>query len=178
MIDNPNTGVFLCQCGSNIEPLIDLNTLKQDMERQTNVGHCEIMPYSCLKPGIEKITRIVAKKKLNRVIIAGCEGRLMLKKMENDLRLLDLHRGQIDMVNLRGHIAAVSDRSPVENAVKAKKLLIASVAELSVLKPSQHRLARIDGPVMIVGGGAASFSAARELSRNKIEYFLSPLLCE
>jgi heterodisulfide reductase subunit A-like polyferredoxin/coenzyme F420-reducing hydrogenase delta subunit len=173
MNNRPNIGVFLCQCGSQIEPLIDLNTLKQEMEQQSHVGYCEVMPYSCLKPGIEIIARAVADKRLNRVIIAGCEGRLMLKKMENELKLLDLHKGQIDMVNLRGHIAAVSDRSPAENALKAKKLLIASVAELAALTPSQHRLARIDGPVMITGGGAASFSAARELSRNKIDYFLS-----
>ena len=173
MHNNPNVGVFLCQCGSRIEPLIDLDTLKRDMARQANVGHCEVLPYACFKPGIETITRAVAAKKLNRVIIAGCEGRLMLKKMEKELRPLDLYKGQIEVVNLRGHVAAVSDRSPAENAVKAKKLLIAAVAELTAMIPTQHQLASIDGPVMIVGGGAASFSAARELSRNGIDYFLA-----
>ena len=150
MNNRPNIGVFLCQCGSQIEPQIDLNTLKQEMEQQAHVAYCDVLPYSCLKPGIEKITGAVADNKLNRVIIAGCEGRLMLKKMETELKLLDLHKGQIDMVNLRGHVAAVSDRSPAENAVKAGKLLSASVAELAALLPTRHRLASIEGPVMIV----------------------------
>jgi len=110
---------------------------------------------------------------LNRVIIAGCEGRLMLKKFEQELRLLELHKGQIDMVNLRGHVAAVSDLTPLEKARKAAKLINASVAEMAAMSPSTQTLARIDGPVFVIGDGIAAFTAARELARNGIDFFLS-----
>jgi len=173
MNSTANIGVFLCQCGVNIEPLIDLDRLKKDIKMQENVGHCEILPFPCLKPGLENLGRAVAQKKLNRVIIAGCEGRLMLKKFEKELQLLELHKGQVDMVNLRGHVAAVSGLSPRENALKARKLIKAATAELSELCPTVQTLARIDGPVMVIGGGIAAFSATRELSRNNIDYFLS-----
>jgi len=171
MYHKANIGVFLCRCGEHIEPLIDLDELKKDIQKQ-HVSHCEICPFPCLKPGLEQISQMVAKKRLNRIIIAGCEGRLMLKKFEKELGLLDLHNGQIDMVNLRGHVAAVSDRTPAENTVKAGKLIKASVAEMAVLSPSPQRLASIDGPVMVIGDGIAAFSAARELSRNNIEFLL------
>ena len=168
-----NIGVFLCRCGDRIAPLIDLDALQKEIQKQENVVHSEIYPFPCLKPGLENISQMAVRKGLNRIIIAGCEGRLMLKKFEKELRLLDLHKGQIDMVNLRGHVAAVSDLSPPENAVKAAKLLKASIAEMLVLAPSPQALANIDGPVMVIGDGIAAFAAARELSRHNIEFFLA-----
>ncbi len=168
-----NIGVFLCQCSQQIAPLIDLDKLKQDLQQEDNLGHCEIMPFPCLKPGMESLGRAVATHGLNRVIIAGCEGRLMLKKFEKELQLLDLHKGQIDMVNLRGHVAAVSTGSPEENAVKSGKLIKASMAELKTLAPTPQSVAHIEGPVMVLGEGVALFSAARELSRSNIPFLLA-----
>jgi heterodisulfide reductase subunit A-like polyferredoxin len=46
MNNRPNIGVFLCQCGSQIEPLIDLNTLKQEMEQQHEYFACSWVCFS------------------------------------------------------------------------------------------------------------------------------------
>ena len=172
MNTDTNIGVVLCECGKNIKPLVDLQALKKSVKAEPNVVHCDTMPYPCLKPGLEKITAAVAKNRLNRLVVAGCENRLMLKKFEKELEPLELRKGQIDMINLRGHVAAVSDLNPVQKAQKAAKLIKASVAEMTVLKPSVESRAKIEGPVMIVGGGIASFSAAQELARHCIDYFL------
>ncbi|MBF0101976.1 MAG: hydrogenase iron-sulfur subunit [Desulfobacterales bacterium] len=173
MNNNAKTGVFLCQCGQKIESFIDLNKLKEIVVEDTNVNYCSILPYSCLKPGIEQIYRAVIDNKLNRVIIGGCESRLMLKKMEKELEHLELRKGQIDIVNLRGHVAAVSDDSPEMKAEKSAKLIKAAAAEMEALAPSIQTLARIEGPVMVVGGGIASYTAAQEISRNGFECLLS-----
>ena len=173
MNNQAKIGVFLCRCGDQIEPLIDLETLNKEIGHQDHVAHCEIFPFPCMKPGIDHISQKAAQKGLNRIIIAGCEGRLMLKKFEKELQLLDLHKEQIDMVNLRGHVAAVSDLGPKEKAAKAGKLIKASIAEMAVLMPTPQSLAHLDGPVMVIGDGIAAFTAARELSRNNINFFLA-----
>lgn len=173
MSANAKTGVFLCQCGQNIAPKINLALLEQMIGKEAGVAHCETLAYPCLKPGIEQITQVTVDKRLNRVIVAGCEGRLMLNKLENQLQPMELLKGQIDMVNLRGHVATVSDLDPDEKARKAAKLIGASVAEMTALHPSSLTRARIQGPVIIVGNGIASFSAAAELARQKVDYLLA-----
>ena len=154
------TGVFLCKCGENIAPFINLNALEETVGKNSEVVHCETLAYPCLKPGIEHIVQVTADQSLNRIVVAGCEGRLMLKKMETELRTLELLKGQIDMVNLRGHVATVSNLNPDQKANKAAKLINASVAELTALSPSIESRAQIEGPVMVLGDGIASFSAA------------------
>lgn len=167
------TGVFLCRCGKKIAPLIDLNRLEQSVGAEADVTHCETLAYACLKPGIEQISRIVTEKKLNRIVLGGCEERLMLGKMEDQLAHLELLKGQIGMVNLFGHVATVSDLDPEQKADKAAKLLCAAVAEMTELSPSILERANIKGPVTIVGNGVASFSAAAELARQNLDYLLS-----
>lgn len=167
------TGVFLCKCGDKIAPHIDLNKLQQTIATDPDVAHCETLAYPCQKPGLEHMAQIAADQRLNRIVVGGCEGRLMLGKLESHLRPLELLKGQIDMVNLRGHVAAVSDLTPEQKADKAAKLIGASVAEMTALHPTTLGRARIQAPVMIVGNGIASYSAATELARQEVNYLLA-----
>lgn len=171
MNNQAKIGVYLCQCGQKIAPFIDLAHLHESIRSQTD--HCEILPYPCLQPGLEKIISSAAGRRLDRIIIAGCEGRTLLKKFETALEPLEILKGQIDMVNLHSHVATVSDRSPLEKAAKAAKLIKASIAEMKVLKPTEQKRAVLDGPVAIVGGGIASFPAVQKLTDAGVKCVLS-----
>ena len=169
----PEIGVFLCKCGEKIEPLVDLSDLKIKLAKEPDIACCEILPYPCLAPGLNHIIRKIREKGLNRIVIAGCESRLMLKKFEKKLEPEGFKKGQVDIVNLRGHVANVSDISPKEKAEKGAKLIKAAVAEMVALKPSIQTGISIENPPIIVGGGIASFAAARELSSQGIDTLLS-----
>ncbi|MCF8095668.1 MAG: hydrogenase iron-sulfur subunit [Desulfobacteraceae bacterium] len=174
MQTNTKTGVFICRCGEKIAPFIDLEALAGIVSRDANVAHCEILPYPCLNPGFDRITETISSKKLNRLVIAGCEGRLMLKKFEKTFEPMELLKGQIDMINLRGHIAAGNDLSPEKRAEKGAKLIKAAAAEMAALAPTIQKRTFLDGPVMIIGGGAASWTAAQELARQGLDFMLAP----
>ncbi|MFW5899744.1 MAG: hypothetical protein ACOCS8_00930, partial [Desulfovermiculus sp.] len=168
------TGVFLCRCGERIGPLVDLNALSRRVSEDQNVEHCEILPYPCLGPGLDRMISTVAEKDLNRLIIAGCESRLMLKKFEKKFEPLELLKGQIDMVNLRGHIAATNDISPVLRAEKGARLIRAAAAEMAALSPTIQERAFLKGPVLIIGGGVASWAAAKEAAQEGLDFMMSP----
>ena len=106
-------------------------------------AHVEILPFSCLRPGLDRIKEVVAAKGLNRLIVAGCESRILHKKFEQALEALGLAETQIDMVNLRDHVAQVHSGDPAELAQKGAKLIRASQAWLETLEagsPHPHRL--------------------------------------
>ncbi len=167
------TGVFLCKCGKKIEPLVDLPALEKKLTAESNIIYCETLPYPCLTPGLNHIISKIRENNLNRLVIAGCEGRLMLKKFEKALISEGFNKGQIDVVNLRDHVANVSDITPEEKSDKGAKLIKAAVAEMEVFTPCDQETVNMDAPPVIVGGGIASFSAAKELSRQGIDSLLS-----
>ena len=89
------TGVFLCQCGKKIAPFVDLEALQAQVTSDPQVVHCETLPYACIQPGMEHIMQTVAAKEINRLIIAGCEGRLMTKKFATAFQPLGFHQEQM-----------------------------------------------------------------------------------
>ncbi len=164
------TGIFLCKCGENIEPLIDLNSLEGALK--ADAAHCEILAWSCLKPGMDRIMSAVSEHDLNRVIIAGCDGRIMCKKFEEALEPSGILKGQISMVNLRGHVAAVSDAPMEQKTKKSEKLIRAAMAEMETLNPTPKKAMKLKGTVAIAGNGIGAFPAAWNLVQAGVECVL------
>ncbi len=173
---NARIGVFICKCGDNIEPLIDLDSLKDSIKGYA--AFCDILTQPCLTPGMEDIMSAISQHNLNRIILAGCDGRIMLKKFETALAPTDILKGQVDMVNLRGHVAAVCDTTPEQKAKKSEKLIKAAIAEMEALTPTQQERAKLEGPVVIVGNGIGAFPAAQKLVRAGVECVLSLDSCD
>ena len=167
------TGAFICRCDGRIDGPIDLTALEGIAKKDPGLAHVEVLPFPCMAPGMKAVRRAVEEHGLNRVIVAGCEGRIMQKKFETGLADLGLEQGQIDMVNLRDHVASGNEDDPEKLAVKAGKLLSAAAAGLAALAPSPKVKVDFHGPVMIVGGGVATYSAAQDLLRQGIETIIA-----
>ena len=174
---NPNgtrCGVFLCQCGSKIAPKVDLPAMEQMVREQLSPTWVETLPFPCLPPGLREVKEAIRTQGLNRVLVAGCEPRVMLKKLQRDLKEMGLEAEQIDMVNLRDHVALAHPGEPPENlAVKGSNLVAAELAGLMSIKTMAPQKVDCKGPVMILGGGMATYSAALELVRAGIDTIIS-----
>jgi heterodisulfide reductase subunit A2 len=167
------TGVFLCRCGGKIDGSVDLDALRSLLSNSQGISHVDILPYPCLAPGMKVVKAAMEKHGFNRLIVAGCESRIMLKKFEWELKDLGLEQGQIDMVNLRDHVAMVHGGSPEEQATKGAKLILSAAAALGALIPTPRMAVTFEGPVMILGGGIATYSAAQELVRHGIDTIMA-----
>ncbi len=173
MDDNKKIGVFLCQCDGRIDPWVDLKELQEALQNNPLISQVEILPMSCTTPGLNQIKASVERHGLNRLVIAGCEPRILLKKFNQAFVGTDIQEGQIDMVNLKDHVAAVHRLSPQEMAAKGAKLIGAAVAGQAVLEPTVSEKVEFVGPVMILGGGIATYAAAQELLRKNIDCILA-----
>jgi heterodisulfide reductase subunit A2 len=170
--EKPRLGIFLCECGERIVPKVDVAVLTQLLQDPPGAAHVEVLPYSCLRPGLDRIKEVVNGQGLNRLIIAGCESRILHKKFEQALEGLGLSETQIDMVNLRDHVAQVHSAKPAELAQKGAKLIRASQAWLEALEPVPRMQIAYQGPVMVLGGGVAAYGAAQELAAEGMETLL------
>jgi heterodisulfide reductase subunit A len=72
---------------------------------------------------LEAIKAKVQAKGINRVLIGGCSGRVMKKKFAQALAQVGIEKHQVEMINLKDHIAAVNEGTPQELARKAAALI-------------------------------------------------------
>jgi heterodisulfide reductase subunit A-like polyferredoxin/coenzyme F420-reducing hydrogenase delta subunit len=165
----PRLGIFLCECGEEIAPKVDLPDLARMLAQAPRVAHVETLPFSCLAPGLDRLREAITRKGLNRVIVAGCESRILHKKFDQALAAWGVEEEMIDLVNLRDYVARVHQGSPAELAGKGAKLIRASQAWLETLKPAPRLRIDYQGPVLVLGGGIAGYGAAQELVERGVE---------
>ena len=164
-------GIFLCECGGKISNRIDLPEVC-DLLRYGPWGHLGVYPYPCLAPGLEAMRQEVRAKGLDRILVGGCSSRLMKKRFATGLAPVGIEKHQVEMINLKDHVAAVHEASPQELARKAAALIAGGLASLKLLEPYKPVSLSFQGPALILGGGISGFAAARELARKGMESVL------
>jgi len=164
-------GIFLCECGGKISNRIDLPQVGELLQYEP-WAHLGVYPFPCLAPGLEAMRREVQAKGLNRILLGGCSSRVMKKRFIKALASVGIEKHQVEMINLKDHVAAVHEASPQELARKAAALLAGSLASLRLLEPYDPVPLTFEGPALILGGGVSGFVAARELARQGMESVL------
>ena len=171
MKNEAKIGVFLCECGGKISNRISLPRVNELLNYEP-WAHLGIYPYPCLSPGLEAMKAKIRDKGLNRVLIGGCSPRAMKKKFTDALAPLGIEPYQVEMINLKDHVAAVHEGTPQDLAHKAAALLAGGIAGLELMEPYEPVSVPFQGPVLISGGGISGFAAARELARKGMESML------
>ena len=128
------TGIFLCECGDVIRRQVDLPALESTLKGEEGVECVQSHSQYCLKPGLTKLAGEVEARGLNRVLLGACSDRIMKKKFSKALGNSGLLDSQIEMVNLKDHVALVHDGPKEELTRKAAALLAAG------LRPASGRL--------------------------------------
>ncbi len=161
-------GIFLCECGGKISSRIDLSQVC-DLLRYEPWGHLGVYPYPCLAPGLAAMQQEVQAKGLDRILVGGCSSRLMKKRFAAGLAATGIQKHQVELINLKDHVAAVHEAGPQELARKAAALISGGLASLRLLEPYEPISVTLQGPALILGGGVSAFAAARELARHGME---------
>src|SRR4030042_6105913 len=74
--NTPRIGVYICHCGTNIAGVINVEELRQYVEKLPNVATAKRYDYFCSVPGQGRIREDIQKLNLNRVIVAACSPRM------------------------------------------------------------------------------------------------------
>jgi heterodisulfide reductase subunit A len=157
-------GVFVCQCGSKISSVIDVNALTEYAKTLPNVVHTEYMNYPCSHQGQDEIVAAIKKEKLNRVVVAGCSPRLYEPTFQRCVSQAELNPWLFEMANIREFSSYCHQTTPKEANEKAKDLVRMAVAKARLLEPLKPIELPMTKRVMVIGGGIAGINAALDLA--------------
>ncbi len=172
MKNGVRTGIFLCQCGRQIADRVDLAALESRLEGTEGVVSIQSHPRYCISSGLAELKEAVQKQNLNRVLLGACSDRIMKKKFSRALEDSGFLESQIELTNLRDHVALAHKEPKAELTLKAAALLSGGAASLRLLEPTPPIRVDLSGPALILGGGISGFEAARELAHFKMESVL------
>jgi heterodisulfide reductase subunit A len=168
----PRIGVFVCECGSNIQSMMDVEDLTRYAKTLPNVVYAEHMNYPCSRQGQEKIKDAIKNRGLNRVVVAGCSPRVYDAVFRRCVSQAGLNPWLFEMANIRELSFYCHQNKPEEAAEKAKDIVKMAVAKARLFEPLQPIELPVTDKAMIVGGGIAGISASLDLADMGFKVYL------
>ena len=159
----PRIGVFVCSCGINIAGVIDVKEVAEYAAELPNVVLVENNLFTCSTDAQEMIAQKMKENNLNRIVIAACTPRTHEPLFQDTLQEAGLNSYLIEMANIRNHNSWVHQKEPEKATAKAKDQVRMAVAKASRDYPLQELQVDVVQKALVVGGGLAGLTAAKEL---------------
>ncbi len=165
-------GVYVCHCGLNIGKTVDCEQVAKFAATLPHVVVSKDMPYTCSDQGQELIKSDIKEHALNRVVVASCSPRLHEPTFRRACEEAGLNKYLFEMANIREQCSWVHLHEKAAATEKAKDLVKAAVAKVSLLEPAVETEVPIARKALVVGGGVAGIQAALDLADTGYEVFL------
>ncbi|MBM4142777.1 MAG: CoB--CoM heterodisulfide reductase iron-sulfur subunit A family protein [Lentisphaerae bacterium] len=158
--EEPRIGVFVCHCGINIGGVVDVPAVAVHVRGLPYVAHTEDNLYTCSQDTQDHIRDMIAKHRLNRVVVASCSPRTHEPLFQETLRRAGLNPHLFEMANIRDQCSWIHMHQPEEATLKARCLVHMAVAKVAMVEPLAAALLDVTPSALVVGGGLAGMTAA------------------
>jgi heterodisulfide reductase subunit A len=165
------TGVYVCQCGTNIAATVDVADVAEHARSLDGVALAREYSYMCSDPGQDLIKTDIREHGLNRVVVASCSPLMHEPTFRRACQDAGLNPFFFQMANIREQCSWVIDDRDLATA-KAKALVEAAVSRVRHHAPLTMRQVAMTPSALIVGGGIAGMEAALRLADAGKEVYL------
>ncbi|WXG44123.1 MAG: CoB--CoM heterodisulfide reductase iron-sulfur subunit A family protein [Promethearchaeati archaeon SRVP18_Atabeyarchaeia-1] len=163
--EEPRIGVYVCHCGSNIAGTVDVEKVANFASKLPNVTIARHYMYMCSDSGQALIKEDIEKLGINRVVVASCSPRMHEPTFRKVCESKGLNKYLFEMANLREHCSWAHMHEPQKATEKAIELVRMAVAKARLLEPLPPMEVEVTPSVLIVGGGVAGLTAARDVAQ-------------
>jgi heterodisulfide reductase subunit A len=164
-------GVYVCQCGTNIGGVVDVQKVVEFAKGLDSVTVAREYRFMCSTPGQELIEQDIKELGLNRVVVASCSPHMHEVTFRRLVHKAGLNPYLFEMANIREHVSWVTD-NPGYATEKAKALISAAVRRVYYHEPLETKEVPVNPNTLVVGGGIAGIQAALEIADSEHMVYL------
>jgi heterodisulfide reductase subunit A len=165
-------GVFVCRCGTNIAGVVDVPAVVEFAKTLPGVVYAEENLFSCSQDTQDKMSQVIKEHQLNRVVVAACTPKTHEPLFQETLINAGINKYLFEMANIRNQCSWVHKDDPEKSTEKAKDLVRMAVSKAGLLEPLTESIMPVNPSALIVGGGVAGMTAAKNLSGQGFQTFL------
>ena len=168
--NNKKVGVYICYCGGNISDHVDVEEVRNRVEKMPGVTVAKTNMFMCSDPGQEMIIEDLKSGKVDRVVVASCAPSLHEATFRGAIERAGSNPFIYDHANIREQVSWVHDGDPATD--KATVLIASSVAKTKLLKPLEPVRVEAKKHTTVIGGGISGMKTALDIAQNGLEVAL------
>jgi len=170
-------GVYICYCGGNISDHVDVEKVRERIEKQPEVAVVRTNVFMCSDPGQEMIMEDLKNGTIDRVVVASCAPSLHETTFRGAISRAGGNPYIYEHANIREQVSWVHHGDKATD--KAILLVSMAAAKAEQLKPLEPIRVEAKKHATVIGGGIAGLRAAKDLADRGINVTLlekSPFL--
>lgn len=171
-MEPPRIGVFICECGPNIGGVIPVKSIVETAATLPDVVVAEAVGHGCSSESMARMEALIARHRLNRIVIGGCSPRTSETKFQDMLRRTGLNKYLVEIVNIRDQDTWAHLDRPSDAAEKARKLIRMGVTGVQMSHPLMEHSFPMNRNVLVVGGGVTGMNSALLLANQGFRVYL------
>ncbi len=157
------TALFLCKCGTNIDSVIDIESLKKHYSKQPHLVVVDDAHF-CVEQGLKLIQETILKEKVDRVVVAACSPRLHGELLSKTIEEAGLNRGFLAIANIREQCSWVHWDNPTAAAAKTQIMIDSAILTAQNGIPIHSVKIPVTKRVLVIGAGVAGITTALNLA--------------
>lgn len=163
-------GVYICYCGGNISDHVEVEKVRESMEKIPGVEVARTDMFLCSDPGQEMIMKDLKNGTVDRVVVASCAPSLHETTFRSAISRAGANPYIYEHANIREQVSWVHHGDQATD--KAIRLVAAATAKAEGLKPLEPIRMEVRQHVTVIGGGIAGLRAAKDLADRGVEVAL------
>jgi heterodisulfide reductase subunit A len=167
---NQNVGVYICYCGGNISDHVDVEEVRNRVEKMPGVALARTEMFMCSDPGQEMIIEDLKSGKIDRVVVASCAPSLHETTFRDAINRAGSNPFIYEHANIREQVSWVHHGDTATD--KASVLIASATAKAKQLKPLDPIRVEAKKHTTIIGGGIAGIKAALDIAQTGIDVTL------
>jgi len=167
----PKIGVYICHCGMNIAPRVDVEDVAKFAAGLNHVDVAREYKFMCSNPGQNLIKNDIKNLGINRVVVSSCSPRMHEPTFRKACEDAGLNPYYFQMANIREHVSWVTHNSE-EATSKAKDLVAAAVGRVAFHRALTTQQVAVEKSILVIGGGIAGMQAALTCAESGFKVYL------
>ncbi len=155
-------GVYICYCGGNISDHVDVENVRQRVEKIPGVAAARTNMFMCSDTGQELIAEDLRSGIVDRVVVASCAPSLHEMTFRGAIARAGVNPYLYEHANIREQVSWVHHGDAATD--KAARLVSAAVGKAKTLKSLEPIRVEARRHATVIGGGVAGLRAAKDLS--------------
>ena len=175
--DKGRVGVYICYCGGNISDHVDVEKVRESMEKLPEVAVARTNMFMCSDPGQEMIMEDLKNGTIDRVVVASCAPSLHESTFRGAIARAGANPYIYEHANIREQVSWVHHGDTATD--KAACLVSMAAAKAEQLRPLDPIRVDATRHATVIGGGIAGLRSALDLGDRGIQVALvekSPFL--
>jgi heterodisulfide reductase subunit A len=157
-------GVYICQCGSNISDVVDVEKVKAAIAEVEGVHMLKITMFACADSAQKEIIEDITGKQLEGLVVASCSPKLHVPTFRNVAKRAGLNPYQYVQVNIREQSSWSHSDQPELATEKAIQLIKAGITKARFARALDPIEIGAENAVAVLGAGITGMRAALGLA--------------